>query len=240
MDGDAACTQCHQQAQFTRDLSRHTFHAAGSTGSRCLNCHMPHTTYALLGAIRSHQIESPTLAGSVRHGVPNACNLCHLDKTLAWTQEHLSRRYGQPALPLSEEQQTVSAALLWTLKGHAAQRAIAAWHAGWAPAQEASGADWLTPFLARLLADPYGVVRYVAHYSLRTLPGVEVGHYDFLAPEPELRRHATNVLSRWKTGRPPPTRTDPALLLRADGQIMEDRVEALLRQRDNRPTAISE
>jgi predicted CXXCH cytochrome family protein len=240
MDGDAACTQCHQQAQYTRDLSRHTFHAAGSTGSRCLNCHMPHTTYALLGAIRSHQIESPTLAGSVRHGVPNACNLCHLDKTLAWTQEHLSRRYGQPALPLSEEQQTVSAALLWLLKGHAAQRAIAAWHAGWAPAQEASGADWLTPFLARLLADPYGVVRYVAHYSLRTLPGVEVGHYDFLAPEPELRRHATNVLSRWKTGRPPPTRTDPALLLRADGQIMEDRVEALLRQRDNRPTAISE
>ncbi len=59
---------------------------------------------------------------------------------------------------------------LWLLSGDAPLRALVAWSAGWEPAQEASGSDWLAPFVARLLADPYGVVRYVAARSLRTLP----------------------------------------------------------------------
>src|SRR4030095_10077645 len=32
MDGVAACTQCHQETKYTRDVSRHTFHAANSPG----------------------------------------------------------------------------------------------------------------------------------------------------------------------------------------------------------------
>jgi hypothetical protein len=87
---------------------------------------MPYTSYTLPKAIRSHQISSPTVLSSSRFGAPNACNLCHLDKTLGWTQNQLTRRYGQKPTVLSEEQQTVSAELLWLLKGHATQRVIAA------------------------------------------------------------------------------------------------------------------
>jgi predicted CXXCH cytochrome family protein len=240
MDGNLACTQCHTDSKYTKEVTRHTFHALDSPGSLCLNCHMPHTTYALLGAIRSHQIASPELTGSIRHGVPNACNLCHLDKTLAWSQEHLAERYGRPQQPLSEEQRTVSAALLWLLKGHAAQRAITAWHLGWKPAQQASGADWLAPFLARLLADPYGVVRYVAAYNLRSLPGFTDWHNDFLAPEPILKTRALEAVERWQAEKKLLHRPVPEMLIRPDGQLMEERIEALLRQRNDRPVTIKE
>lgn len=236
---NAACTQCHDAPRFTADVRTHTFHDPRSGGSNCLNCHMPHTTYALLGAIRSHQIESPHLRASAEFGVPNACNLCHLDKTLHWTQEHLVERYGQARVPLSEEQQTVSAALLWMLKGHAAQRAITAWHVGWDPAQTASGTDWLAPFQAVLLADPYGVVRYVADKGLQTLPGFDDFQFDFLADQPELDRRAQAAVDLWKSAAPPVAR-GAEILIDGDGKLLEQPMRALLRQRDNRRVTIKE
>ncbi|MCC6233362.1 MAG: hypothetical protein IT580_12005, partial [Verrucomicrobiales bacterium] len=202
MDGPSACTQCHQEPRFTTELRQHTHHLANSEGSHCLNCHMPHTSYALLSAIRSHQIQSPQARSSARHGVPNACNLCHLDQTLAWTQEHLGRWYGQAPEPLTEEQRSISAALLWLLKGHAAQRVIVAWHLGWAPAQAASGADWLAPFQAQLLADDYGVVRYVAEHRLRKLPGFADYRRDFLAPSNQWPAQVEAVRERWRQQTP--------------------------------------
>ncbi|HKQ40089.1 MAG TPA: cytochrome c3 family protein, partial [Verrucomicrobiae bacterium] len=85
MESNAACTQCHQ------DLSpNHSHHTQTSSGSLCYNCHMPHTTYGLMKAIRSHQVDSPSVQATIATGRPNACNLCHLDKTLAWTAEKLT------------------------------------------------------------------------------------------------------------------------------------------------------
>jgi predicted CXXCH cytochrome family protein len=240
MDGPAACTQCHKGEQYTTQLERHTFHKRDSTGSNCLNCHMPHTTYALFGAIRSHQIASPKIASSVRHGVPNACNLCHLDKTLAWTQEHMAERYGTKKVSLTEEQQNTAAALLWLLKGHAAQRAITAWHVGWKPAQEASGSDWLAPFQARLLADPYGVVRYVAEHNLNALPGFADFRYDFLAPEEELQRQVRKAVGQWQAQAKSLSHVGDQILIDRDGEIAESKVQALLRERDNRSVTIKE
>jgi predicted CXXCH cytochrome family protein len=53
-DGNAACTQCHRALSDERAVAAHTHHRAGSTGSTCYNCHMPHTTYGLMRAMRSH------------------------------------------------------------------------------------------------------------------------------------------------------------------------------------------
>ena len=41
----------------------YTFHKAASSGSRCYNCHMPYTSYALLGAARAHRVDSPVVLG---------------------------------------------------------------------------------------------------------------------------------------------------------------------------------
>jgi hypothetical protein len=241
MDSGAACTECHAEPRFNAAVSEHTHHQADSSGSDCLNCHMPRTTYALFTAIRSHQIESPDLAGSVKHGVPNACNLCHLDKSLAWTQGFLAEWYGYEKHSMSTEQEKVSAAVVWMLKGDAAQRVITAWHVGWKPAQEVSGADWLAPFLSRLIDDPYGVVRYVAGRSLSTLPKFEDFKYDFLASSEELAAAASNVVREWQNQQKgPPSRVGQQVLISADGRVAEPAVQWLLRHRDNRPVTIKE
>jgi predicted CXXCH cytochrome family protein len=238
---NASCTECHTERQFTSHVQEHTHHDAGSSGSTCMNCHMPHTTYALFRAIRSHQIESPKIESSAKYGVPNACNLCHMDKTLAWTQNHLHERYGTTAIALTQEQKNVSAALLWMLKGHAAQRVITAWHAGWKPAQVAAGDDWLAPFQARLLQDPYGVVRYVAHTQLKKLPGFQDFQYDFLGDDAALAAKVKESIDLWKTfDRGDTARSGEEILIGDDGQLNEAAVQTLLRQRDNRTVEIRE
>ncbi len=238
---DAACQECHKEAKFNSELTVHTHHPSGSPGSSCVNCHMPHTTYALFSAIRTHKIESPNVRDSARHGVPNACNLCHLDKTLEWTAEHLDEWGPQIKPKLTDEQKQIAASLLWMLKGHAAQRVIAAWHVGWQPAREASGEDWLAPMVARLLADPYGVVRYVAANSLRTLPGFEALKYDFMAPPAEQATTVGEAVKQWNQQRlAPPSRTGVAVLIQADGTADEKAIQRLLSTRDNQHVTIKE
>jgi hypothetical protein len=173
--------------------------------------------------------------------VPNACNLCHLDQTLDWTQQHLATHYGHTPLPLSAEQKNTSAALLWLLKGHAAQRAITAWHAGWQPARDTSGTDWLAPHLARLLDDPYGVVRHIANKSLGKQPGFDRFEFDFLATAPERMRLAKRAIAQWNEL--PSTASDTtgkSILISSDRQLMETAIQALLKNRDNRPFTIKE
>ncbi len=235
--GSAACIECHQEPQYTDLISEHTFHQPNSSGSDCLNCHMPHTSYALFGALRSHQIQSPQAASSIQHGVPNACNLCHLDQTLEWTQTHLTERYGHPIHSLESEDKTTSAALLWLLKGDAAQRVIAAWHMAWPPAQAASGDQWQAPFLAELLDDPYGVVRYVAGSQLASLPGYEDLAYDFLAPPADRSQAQQRVQNQWQ----PNASAHPGHTLQSDiGDLQRAKLQQFLAERNNRPVTIKE
>jgi hypothetical protein len=223
MNSDEACLQCH--STFRTNVSAHTKHQADSTGSFCFNCHMPYTTYGLLKAERSHQISNPTVAESVQAERPNACNLCHLDKTLAWTSEYLEQWYETPQVPLDQDQRTIAASLLWLLRGDAGQRALAAWSMGWEPAQRASGTTWMAPFLSVLLNDPYDAVRFIAYRSLRSQPGFAGFRYDFIAP-------AERAMDVWQATRGP-ARRDPALLLDADGWPNGEAIIELYEQRDD-------
>jgi hypothetical protein len=199
--GNGACTSCHATT------SDHSHHRAESSGSSCVECHMPHTTYGLLKTIRSHQISSPSASATVATGRPNACNLCHLDKTLAWTADYLERWYGAPRPGLGEDEQSVAAAVLWLLKGDAGQRAIVAQAMGRSPAQEASGTAWLTPYLALTQKDHYDAVRMIATRSLMTLPPFRRGDLP---------------------------KGNPRLLINDDGTFDAARVNRLVRERDNR------
>ena len=237
-DGNDACLACHDLP--AGGVTEHTRHAADSSGSACYNCHMPYTSYGLLKAIRSHTISSPSVAESVETGRPNACNLCHVDRTLAWTGAALQEWYGQPLPPLSADERSVSAALLWAMKGDAGQRALAAFALGWAPAQEASGTSWMAPYLAELLNDPYEAVRYIAYRSLRTVPGHAGLQYDYVADREARVAAALPVLQAWQQRAPQRTRRDPALLVADDGQLMVERMMGVLRQRDNRPLFLRE
>jgi predicted CXXCH cytochrome family protein len=241
MDGDPACTQCHTGFREPGRLTAHTRHREASSGSRCMNCHMPHTTYGLMTAMRSHQIDSPSVAASLATGRPNACNLCHLDRSLGWAAEQLTAGWGVPPVELDADQRRVSAALLWLLTGDAGQRALTAWSLGWAPAQEAAGRDWLAPYLGHLLDDPYSVVRWIAHDSLTTLPGFTAFTYDFVAPRQERAQARDAAIRRWlELQTPPLDRSGPAVLLTPRGELMVDELERLGRRRDDTPLFLAE
>lgn len=233
---DQACGQCH--AQQMDDIAQHTHHAADSAGSRCYNCHMPYTSYALFKAIRSHRIDSPNTAMSVEHGRPNACNQCHVDQTLAWTAAHLRQWYDIAPVAMSEDEKTIAASLLWMLRGDAIQRVLAAWTLGWEPARQAAGDGWQTPFLAQLLEDPYSMARFVAHDSLRKL-GVEIADFDYVTP-PDQRPPAASALSwdaAW-TGDGPGAGLEPFF----DGSRKFNRelLNKILNQRDDEPVTLNE
>ncbi|MEW6302386.1 MAG: C cytochrome precursor [Verrucomicrobiota bacterium] len=237
MDGSRACLQCHED--IGRDIGAHTHHRVDSAGSNCYNCHMPYTTYGLLKAMRSHTVSSPTVQSSVDTGRPNACNQCHLDKTMEWSAEHMHRWYGIEKPQLTDDQREIAASILWTLKGDAGQRALMAWSMGWEPAKEASGSDWLTPYLLPLLVDPYDAVRYIAQRSLRGVPGVGEFSYDFVGPESEQRVVAQRLMVQWRS-RPHPGEGRAALLLDAKGQIRQDIFLRLFAERDNKVVSLAE
>ena len=237
MDGNKACAQCHEK--LAGDVTAHTKHKAGSEGSSCYNCHMPFTSYGLLKTIRSHQISNPSVASARATGRPTACNLCHVDKTLAWTGEYLSQWYGQATPALDEPD--VSSALLLALIGDAGQRAIAAQAMGWKPAQEASGTDWMLPHLAQLLDDPYDAVRFIAGRSLRSLPEFSTFEYDFAAPIEHRRDAQRRVMTTFTRVRPRlPRPGDPRLLLTPEADVDVSKTLALLKQRNNRNMLLRE
>jgi hypothetical protein len=143
----------------------HSHHASLA----CIDCHIPRTSYALFSAIRSHRIESPRVSSA---RLP-ACNLCHLDRTLAWTQEKLAVWYGQKPIALAEER--VPAAVSWALAGDAAERALAADAMGRADALRASGSEWEGTILDALTRDPYAAVRFIAEKSRRAVGSLGPG-----------------------------------------------------------------
>lgn len=241
MDSNEACTQCHHEFRDVDALASHTHHSVESAGSSCYNCHMPHTTYGLMKAIRSHEISSPDVNVNLATGRPNACNQCHLDKTLAWSAEHLSQWYGIDAPELTDDQSTISASVLWLLRGDAGQRALAAWTFGWEDAQEISGSRWMTPYLAQLLQDPYDTVRYIAWHSLRQLPEFEPMEYDFVG-NPELRAETGRlVVDRWSERQQSiPEMSGEAILLDGSGKLRIDEFNRILEQRDDRDVLLNE
>lgn len=231
MDGDAACLACHPSGY---DDEGHTHHAASSTGARCYNCHMPHTNFALLKGIRNHQVLPPSVTTTVRTGRPNACNLCHLDRSLGWTADHLERWYDIPRPTLTDDQEQIASSVLWATRGHAGQRALIAWHMGWTPAGEASGREWTVPYLTLLMNDPYPAVRLIASRAMRRLPDFDEFAFDYLAPEPQRSEALRRAVEIWNTRTSHSVRADPALLIGADGRLLQPEFVRLVGERDGR------
>lgn len=234
--GDQACVQCHDSKEFG---TAHTHHAAGSGGSLCYNCHMPHTTYGLLKGVRSHTIESPSVKTSLVTGRPNACNLCHLDKSLDWAADQLSDWYGIEKPFLRRDERELSAAVLWALRGDAGQRALIAWHFGWKPAAP-SGGEWTVPYLLNLMSDSYAAVRHSATESLQRIEGYEDTGFDFVASEDGRNKALAAIRAQWIHRDTKPMAGLRGALYDDAGQLNRTRFDELLTQRDNRPVILKE
>ncbi|MDG1898141.1 MAG: hypothetical protein P8J37_24830 [Fuerstiella sp.] len=201
---------------------------------------MPHTSFGLLKSIRSHRIDSPSLAALDR---PNACNLCHLDKSLDWTNDHLYNWYGIALTEMASETDTddLAAAVGYLLSGDAVQRAVMANAFASEDARAASGDEWQIPLLVHLLDDPYSAVRFVAEKTIRSYDGFQDVDYDFLAPSTTRRAAADQIFLQWSNQQSSLDGINlRSVLLNADGTANSEQAKRLHEQRDRRPIELPE
>ncbi len=87
------CLSCHGEFKGQVALAAHTRHEPGQTS--CLDCHMPRIVQGFSVYNRTHRISSPSEPAILTSGMPNACNLCHLNKSLVWTRDALATGWGK-------------------------------------------------------------------------------------------------------------------------------------------------
>jgi predicted CXXCH cytochrome family protein len=91
--GNAMCLECHGPQSPNGPhgtLVEHTHHAPDSAGSQCTACHMPRIAQTIADvSVRSHTFRFVTPAASEAYKIPNACVLCHKEKTNAWAGQQL-------------------------------------------------------------------------------------------------------------------------------------------------------
>lgn len=140
----AACTHCHDSLADATAARAHA--GKGHEGVTCLDCHMPKIVMGIDRFVRTHRISSPNNPALLAEGAPNACNVCHLDRSTRWTAEALGVRVAPKIdadAPLGE---------LW-LSSKSAQLRVLAIHA-YARSPLGKFVD-----LKRGLADPVPYVR---------------------------------------------------------------------------------
>lgn len=230
--GDAVCVDCHA---VPPEHSHHPSPAEGGPG--CYDCHMPRTTWGLLGAVRAHRVDAPT-ATALNRRRPSACTLCHLELTAEETARALVDDFGQSAFFVPADER--SALLLLALRGDAVQRAIAASALGRPETRRSSGLPpaVVARILAELLLDPYTAVRHAAVRGLKNLDGFGERPLDDLAPEPERRaaRLAIIAAAGRRVGDLP---DDPRVFLEG-GRFDDEAIAAVLATRDDREVSVNE
>jgi tetratricopeptide (TPR) repeat protein len=69
------------------------------TGAQCVNCHMVGRYYMGVDYRRDHSFRIPRPDMTLSIGTPNACNDCHKDKPVAWSQGYIEKWYGARKRP---------------------------------------------------------------------------------------------------------------------------------------------
>ena len=90
------CLSCHgpntQNGPHAASMEQHTHHKPASTGSECVACHMPKIEQTIADVnVSCHTFHFVTPGQTDAMKIPNACNVCHTDKTTAWAKDALSK-----------------------------------------------------------------------------------------------------------------------------------------------------
>jgi predicted CXXCH cytochrome family protein len=190
------CLACHQPYEPPEALVKHTGHQADSVGSQCYTCHMPRAVYGVMTFHPTHDISVPQPQLTAAQGVPNACNLCHLDKSVNWSIRESQRlwpdRYRAIAAS-SDAQFEMAEGPRMLFAGDALTRALAAEAMG-GEGMMKPDAQWAAPYLVEAFADNYPIVRFFAANGLAAGPWKRPKP-DYLAAAP-IRQAA---LDQWRS-----------------------------------------
>ncbi|MCG3192621.1 MAG: hypothetical protein DIJKHBIC_01868 [Thermoanaerobaculia bacterium] len=247
--GPKACAPCH--GGITQNITAHTRHLAGSSGSNCYACHMPRTTFGLLMAHRTHRIQKPDPSRAWRFDMPEACTVCHVEKGLGWAAARMHDHFGGKERDASEPppgRGEISEAVRALLAGDVVQRAIAICSLGSADIPGASPREklWTVPWLLVALEETYPSLRGMAWRELRaTLERAGAGEglpdFDPQGTTQQREREISGLWAFWrgleKTGI-----GNPGGVVLLDPDFMPDRarIRELRKQQDNSVVSIGE
>ena len=162
------CLACHQEFAAPAELAKHTGHPLDSTASNCYTCHMPRVVYGIMAFHPTHDITIPDPQLTASENVPNACNQCHLDKSVNWAIDAARRLWPDrfaASRASADEQFNLPEGPRALFAGDALTRALAAEAmGGGGPARPDT--VWARAYLIEAFADNYPVVRYFAANGL--------------------------------------------------------------------------
>lgn len=192
-----ACTKCHAQYGDDAAAAKHARHPVGAKVS-CLDCHMPRITQGLEEVVRTHRISSPTDATMLATGSWNSCNLCHLDRTIAWTVDELAK-WGKKIVPDDRwkkhygDDLSKPVGVAWLEGVDPSMRLVAtqAW------SRSPLGKEGLPRILAAL-DDPVAVNRVFAMFAVERVTGtrLSIEDYDVIQPPAVRRKSIDRLLDR--------------------------------------------
>jgi tetratricopeptide (TPR) repeat protein len=113
-DDNELCMKCHRPDLY--NTPSHHFHKMPDpkverlinrgkpeykqgTGAQCVNCHMVGRFYMGNDYRRDHSFRNPRPDLTLSIGTPNACNDCHKDKSVTWSQGYIEKWYGSKKRP---------------------------------------------------------------------------------------------------------------------------------------------
>ncbi|HAY82060.1 MAG TPA: hypothetical protein DCY79_19825 [Planctomycetaceae bacterium] len=176
-EDDAKCMKCHQQYEDEKALVAHTHHPAGTSGSRCMNCHMPKINEGLQDVVRTHTIFSPTQKDMIEKNHLNACNLCHTEQPIDWTLTHLKEWYGtsfdEAKLAAAYPARTQAVGLGWLASENEAVRLVTL------GAMRENLDAFAAAELIEALDDPFLLNRQFARLAVEALFAIELEDYGY-------------------------------------------------------------
>lgn len=89
--GNALCAQCHLDESY--NTADHHHHEADSSGAQCISCHMAEKTFMVIDDRADHSFRVPRPDLSLKTGSPNACTLCHTERSDEWAQDYVRKWY---------------------------------------------------------------------------------------------------------------------------------------------------
>jgi predicted CXXCH cytochrome family protein len=165
MRTNIACTQCHREFQDRAKLTAHTRHSIDSAGSSCYSCHMPEVVYGVQTFHKTHRISVPDAGLTMEKGVPNACNQCHVDKSVNWVVKNSKDFWPERYVGLSAPRDPgfdLAEGVRGLFGGDALTRAMMADSMG-----RRSDPFWAAPHLSIAFEmENYPIVRYFAANGL--------------------------------------------------------------------------
>jgi predicted CXXCH cytochrome family protein len=203
--GDAMCIDCHEEFAEAQQKQAHSHHSRAGGSPQCVDCHMPKITYGVLDMHVTHRIERPDPARAQSFDRPDACTLCHVERTRAWAAQELARLWKPSASPLPEIT-TLPELEHMALAGDPVQRVTALHALGQAKRARGPRIEAQSALLLEVMQnDPYPAVRRFARDALAALQPEAARAIKGFVPEAtpaERRVIVANLRAALSIGRP--------------------------------------